>query len=76
MLGSTYTDLRRGTALVKALLTHEITEHEFQEEADYLEPEAAQVLATALALSGDDSNFNVRARGLCLEVARRCLNRN
>jgi hypothetical protein len=76
MLGSTYTDLRRGNVLVKALLTHEITQREFQEETEFLEPEAARVLATVLANSNDLDDSNSTARAVCLRVASRFSNRN
>jgi hypothetical protein len=71
MLGTTsYTDLRRGTALVKALATHEITMSEFGEYAALLHPEAAQVLSTVLSLSSDEEGpWLWKARAICAEIA-------
>jgi hypothetical protein len=76
MLGSTYTDLRRGTVLVRALLVHEITIREFRDAAGFLEPEAIQVLGTVLALANDEEGSSSQAHTVCQRLAARMRNLN
>lgn len=72
MLGTTYTDLRTGSVLVKALQEGEITLSEFAEAVGFLHSEAAQLLATSLrAYAGTRCSRLVKARAVCSDIAAR-----
>jgi hypothetical protein len=75
MLGTTYSDLRTGSALAKALFNGEITLSEFREAVEFLEPEAALLVASAMRESAEnDPQARLwEARAICARVAARGL---
>lgn len=70
MLGTTtYKDLQQGSVLVRALSTHEITLREFADAVSFVQPEAAQVLATVISLNTDGERWAAQARRICAQIA-------